>query len=37
VRFDAGLAELAHWLAGADAQDNFMTATAELNRRGLTL
>jgi dTDP-L-rhamnose 4-epimerase len=37
VRFDDGLAELAHWLAGAQAQDNFTAAAAELNRRGLTL
>jgi dTDP-L-rhamnose 4-epimerase len=37
VRFDEGLTELAEWLAGAQAADNFMAATAELSRRGLTL
>jgi dTDP-L-rhamnose 4-epimerase len=37
VRFEEGLAELANWLAGAKAPDNFMAAAAELNRRGLTL
>ena len=37
VRFEDGLAELAQWLAGAQAQDNFTAAAAELNRRGLTL
>ncbi|HEX2494258.1 MAG TPA: SDR family NAD(P)-dependent oxidoreductase [Steroidobacter sp.] len=37
VRFEDGLAELASWLAGVTPQDNFMTAAAELNRRGLTL
>ena len=37
IRFEDGLAELADWLASANAQDNFMAADAELNRRGLTL
>jgi dTDP-L-rhamnose 4-epimerase len=37
VRFDDGLMDLAEWLAGATAQDNFMHAHAELDRRGLTL
>jgi dTDP-L-rhamnose 4-epimerase len=37
VRFEDGLAELASWLASANAQDNFIHATAELDRRGLTL
>ncbi|MGH8179261.1 MAG: SDR family NAD(P)-dependent oxidoreductase [Steroidobacter sp.] len=37
VRFEDGLSELATWLAGANAQDNFMHAASELNRRGLTL
>jgi len=35
--FETGLAELAEWLAGTQAQDNFLHATAELDRRGLTL
>ena len=35
--FDAGLGELAEWLAGTQAEDTFMHATAELDRRGLTL
>jgi dTDP-L-rhamnose 4-epimerase len=38
VRFEDGLRELAEWLASADdASDNFMHASAELERRGLTL
>lgn len=37
VRFEDGLAELAEWLAGTQATDNFMHAHAELHRRGLTL
>jgi dTDP-L-rhamnose 4-epimerase len=37
VRFQDGLAELAEWLAGTQAADNFMHASAELDRRGLTL
>jgi dTDP-L-rhamnose 4-epimerase len=37
VRFEEGLVELAEWLAQAPATDNFMHATAELARRGLTL
>jgi dTDP-L-rhamnose 4-epimerase len=37
VRFEEGLAELANWLAGEQAQDNFMAAAAELHARGLTL
>jgi dTDP-L-rhamnose 4-epimerase len=37
VRFEAGLQELAEWLAGTSAHDNFMHASAELDRRGLTL
>jgi dTDP-L-rhamnose 4-epimerase len=37
VRFQDGLQELAEWLAQAQAIDNFMHATAELSRRGLTL
>jgi dTDP-L-rhamnose 4-epimerase len=35
--FEDGLAELAEWLAGTQAQDTFLHATAELDRRGLTL
>lgn len=37
VRFSEGLQELAEWLAQAPAVDNFMRATQELTRRGLTL
>jgi dTDP-L-rhamnose 4-epimerase len=37
VRFEDGLTELAQWLAGTQAPDNFLHATAELDRRGLTL
>jgi dTDP-L-rhamnose 4-epimerase len=37
VRFEDGLMELADWLAGTQAADNFMQATSELDRRGLTL
>jgi dTDP-L-rhamnose 4-epimerase len=37
VSFNDGLAELAEWLASSTAQDNFMHASAELDRRGLTL
>jgi dTDP-L-rhamnose 4-epimerase len=35
--FESGLAELAEWLASTSAQDNFLHAAAELDRRGLTL
>ena len=35
--FESGLSELAQWLSGTQAQDTFMHATAELDRRGLTL
>ena len=37
VRFEEGLLELSEWLAGTSANDNFMRASAELDRRGLTL
>lgn len=39
VKFADGLLELAQWLSGesALARDNFMRATRELDRRGLTL
>jgi dTDP-L-rhamnose 4-epimerase len=37
VRFEDGLRELAEWLASTSASDNFMRASAELERRGLTL
>lgn len=37
VRFEDGLLELADWLASTSAHDNFMHASAELDRRGLTL
>ena len=37
VRFVDGLLELADWLASTSAHDNFMRASAELDRRGLTL
>ena len=37
VKFEAGLVELAEWLASTSANDNFMRASAELDRRGLTL
>jgi dTDP-L-rhamnose 4-epimerase len=37
VRFQEGLVELAEWLAGTQAQDNFAHASSELERRGLTL
>lgn len=37
VRFEEGLADLAEWLACTQAQDNFMLASSELDRRGLTL
>jgi dTDP-L-rhamnose 4-epimerase len=35
VRFEAGLAELAEWLAGQVAEDHVERATAELESRGL--
>ena len=37
VKFSAGLVELAQWLATTQATDNFMHASGELERRGLTL
>lgn len=37
VRFEDGLRELAQWLERAPAQDNFVQAAKELDRRGLTL
>jgi dTDP-L-rhamnose 4-epimerase len=37
VKFEEGLVELAEWLAEANASDNFMHMSAELDRRGLTL
>jgi dTDP-L-rhamnose 4-epimerase len=37
VEFHEGLAELADWLERADAVDNVTRASAELERRGLTL
>jgi dTDP-L-rhamnose 4-epimerase len=37
VRFEDGLVELAEWLATTQAPDNFMHASSELARRGLTL
>jgi len=37
VKFTDGLRELSEWLAGTSAHDNFMRASAELDRRGLTL
>ncbi len=37
VKFEDGLVELAEWLAGTSANDNFMRASAELDRKGLTL
>jgi dTDP-L-rhamnose 4-epimerase len=37
VKFTDGMRELAQWLETADAQDNFAAASAELDRRGLTL
>jgi dTDP-L-rhamnose 4-epimerase len=37
VKFEDGLLGLAEWLAGTSANDNFMRASAELDRRGLTL
>jgi dTDP-L-rhamnose 4-epimerase len=37
VRFADGLTELAEWLSGTRAPDNFLHAAAELERRGLTL
>ncbi|HEY0681359.1 MAG TPA: NAD-dependent epimerase/dehydratase family protein [Steroidobacter sp.] len=37
VRFEEGLLELSEWLARTSANDNFMRANAELDRRGLTL
>jgi dTDP-L-rhamnose 4-epimerase len=37
VRFEDGLLELAEWLASTSAHDNFMHASSELDRRGLTL
>jgi dTDP-L-rhamnose 4-epimerase len=37
VTLEAGLVELADWLAGARSEDRFMHAAAELDRRGLTL
>jgi dTDP-L-rhamnose 4-epimerase len=36
VTFEAGIAELAEWLAGQSAEDRIDAATAELSRRGLT-
>jgi dTDP-L-rhamnose 4-epimerase len=35
--FEDGLAELAEWLSTTDAIDNYAHASAELDRRGLTL
>ena len=37
VTFADGLTELAQWLASSNASDNFLQASAELDRRGLTL
>jgi dTDP-L-rhamnose 4-epimerase len=37
VRFEDGLRELAEWLSRSSAMDHCMRATAELERRGLTL
>jgi dTDP-L-rhamnose 4-epimerase len=37
VKFSAGLIELAQWLSTTHATDNFMHASGELERRGLTL
>jgi dTDP-L-rhamnose 4-epimerase len=37
VAFEEGLAELAEWLAQSVARDDFMHASVELERRGLTL
>ncbi|HEU4654078.1 MAG TPA: SDR family NAD(P)-dependent oxidoreductase [Steroidobacteraceae bacterium] len=37
VKFEDGLVELAEWLAEANASDNFLHMSAELDRRGLTL
>jgi dTDP-L-rhamnose 4-epimerase len=37
VAFVDGLTELAGWLASAHAEDKFLHASAELDRRGLTL
>jgi dTDP-L-rhamnose 4-epimerase len=37
VPFDAGIRELAEWLASEEAHDNFQQAAAELDSRGLTL
>lgn len=37
VKFEDGLLELSEWLASTSAHDNFMRASAELDRRGLTL
>src|SRR5690606_21480265 len=37
VQFEDGPVELANWLSGVNAHDNFMHAAAELQRRGLTL
>lgn len=37
VQFETGLMELSEWLASTAASDNFMRASAELDRRGLTL
>jgi dTDP-L-rhamnose 4-epimerase len=37
VVFEDGLVELAEWLASSSASDNFVQASRELERRGLTL
>lgn len=37
VGFEDGLLELAEWLSGMRTPDNFASASAELERRGLTL
>jgi len=37
VEFQAGLAELAHWLEGQVATDRVAEARAELEARGLTV
>jgi dTDP-L-rhamnose 4-epimerase len=37
VDFESGITELAEWLDREEAVDNFLQASAELDRRGLTL
>jgi dTDP-L-rhamnose 4-epimerase len=37
IELEAGIAELVAWLDGQDAEDRFDSASAELERRGLTL